>query len=199
MHRQAGQDAKAVAAVQLTSGSRPGLHGRCRTHAAAERGHGSARSRSTRRDSSARSGRAPERASRRLRNRVALAAADHFVGRPVDQGRRPAQRRVVLRGGKPCGAASCRRADVARRHVHRRRQGAVRTVGRARRDSGPVRHLARRQRLRRAAAGIVAAADEPSNARAAPARIAGITSGCCSDSRCGSTCWGSPPSIGSAS
>ena len=102
----------------------------------------------------------PTKEAGRVRARAAPAAADHLPGRPVDHGRRQAQRMVALRNGKLVWrGALAAEPTAARDHLHRGRQGAVRAVGPARRHPRPVPDHAGRQRLRRAAAGAVAAAD----------------------------------------
>jgi len=78
-------------------------------------------------------------------------------------------------------------------------KGFVRAVGPARRDPEHVRGVAGRQRVGRAAAGAVPAADEPDPLGRHDHVPVGLQGGCCSASRCGWTCWGSRPSISSGS
>ena len=188
-----------TAGGQAPPGAGPDLHRHRGAHPASQRRHGLAgvhlRGAVHRQDP----GGEPAPGGRRVRARVALAAAGHLPGGFDDHGRRQAER-----DGRPEGRQARlarrpgRRADPARGRLHGRRQGVVRAVGPARRDPRPVRRVDGGEGVGRAAAGAVPPADETGP----PGRLdhvhVGLSRGCCSASPSASMSRGSHRSIGSA-
>ena len=111
----------------------------------------------------------------------------------------PSEKVVVRDGQARVARPTARRADLAGRHLHRRRQGPVRTVGPAGGilDQFKMSLVAKGSDVRLLELSLQPTSLERSGGSSTYSL--GLRAAACSGSRSGSTCWASPPSTGWAS